>query len=184
MAVAPHERAGPFELVVLLPADQPHQLLLALLQGRHQAVEMAGQLFSLLLSVLLRPEGQISPGLTRLLPSGSPLWRGTSPPSGRCAPGCGRYWRPARRSRRSAPSVNAKHTHTLFSAEVRHPECTWAAIVALMRCRPLKPFLCERRVNQRWRGRRRRPSQLLRKQPDAANSLTKLPAVHTCGGIT
>lgn len=62
VAAALDERASSFELVVLLLADEPHQLQLPLLQGRHQPVKMAGQLFSLLPSILLGSEvrGRIS----------------------------------------------------------------------------------------------------------------------------
>lgn len=75
LAVAPDERSSSFEFVVLLLADEPHQLLFALLQGRHQAVKMAGQLLALLLPILLRSEvrGWVSRHLTRILPAGSPL---------------------------------------------------------------------------------------------------------------
>lgn len=105
VAVALDERPGAFEFVVLLLADEPHQLQLPLLQGRRQAVKMAGQLFPLPLSILLRSEvrGRISLRPNQSFPCRSPLWRGTSLPSGRRAPGCGRCWLPARRSRRSAP---------------------------------------------------------------------------------
>lgn len=60
------ERPKVSEFVVLLPGDQPHQLLLPLLQDGHQAVETAGQLFSLPLTVLLKwgREGEnYSPGI-------------------------------------------------------------------------------------------------------------------------
>lgn len=54
LAVAAEERSRLFQLVVLLPADEPHQLLLPLLQARQQPLKMAVQPFPLLLSILLR----------------------------------------------------------------------------------------------------------------------------------
>lgn len=55
-AVAADEGADPLELQVLLLADVPHQLLLPLLQRRHQTLKMAAQLVLLMLPVLLRSE--------------------------------------------------------------------------------------------------------------------------------
>ena len=54
VAVLPDEGPDVSQLVVLLPGDQTHQLLLPLLQDGHQAVEMVGQLLPLPLAILLR----------------------------------------------------------------------------------------------------------------------------------